>query len=423
MKYLNLLCIAIIAAITLHSCTKDSGKVEVSYLEATAIYGSMDDLRILGLNEGPRSIENPGKIYIAEDFVLIGDEGKGIHVMNNASKDDPVGVGFINIPGNKEFFVHGDYLYAESYYDLLKIDISNPVQAELVSRAEFAIQDEFVNDKGETLVGFDYEEKTVVLDENDDFMNEILGDQLVYLDFARNVIPKSSVPSSFAGNSAQSIGTVNRITKSGDYVYVVSNNNMIVVGDRGSGALENVTRIENIKEEMETVFPYQNKLFVGSKSSMSIFDITDSGQPVQLYEFEHATSCDPVLPHADVAYITLRTADFSACPGNINALLAIDINDLSNPIELEEIQLASPYGMAVINDHLFVGNGENGLSIFDVTNPKNPSLISTRTDVVAYDIIADPSHPEYIFLAGNEGMEQFKLGEDLSLTWSGNIDY
>jgi hypothetical protein len=423
MKYTHILFPAILLTAVLFSCTNDTGNVEVTYLEATAIYGDMDAIRAIPLNKEPRSIENPGKIYISEEFVLIGEEGAGIHVVNNQDRANPSSDAFIHIPGNKEFFVSGKYLYAESYYDLLKIDISNPSLAVLMSRSKNAIQEDFINDKGETLIGFSYKEKTITLDENDDFMNEVLDDQLVYLDFAKNVIPKSSVPSSFSGNSAQSIGTLNRITKADNHIYVVSNNNMIILEDNEDGFSNNIVRLENVKEEMETVFPFQNNLFVGSKTSMSIFDISNGNHPIERYEFEHATSCDPVLPYSDLAFITLRTADFSLCPGNINALLTIDISDLSNPIQISETQLASPYGMSVINDKLYVGNGENGLSIFDVSQPKNPILIQTNNDIVAYDIIADPANSDYIFVAGLNGMNQYKIGEDLSLQWTSNIDY
>ena len=423
MKYIEILSLTIISTLVLFSCTNDTGSVEVNYLEATAIYGDMDDIRAIPLNETPRQIENPGKIYIGEDFVLIGEEEKGIHVINNSNRENPVTDAFIRIPGNKEFYVSGQYIYAESYYDMLKIDISNPYQALLTSRSKNAIQNEFINDKGETLIGFSYQDKTVTLNENDDFMTEVLDDQLVYLDFAQNVIPKSSVPSSFSGNSAQSIGTINRITKFEDHIYVVSNNNMIILKDDENGLSKEAIRLENIKEDMETIFPYQNNLFVGSKTSMSIFNISNNGHPIELYEFEHATSCDPVLPYNDVAYITLRTADFSKCPGNINALLAIDISDLSKPVQIDEKQLASPYGMSVINDHLFVGNGENGLSIFDVSDPHHPILIKTNKEIIAFDIITDPSDAEYLFIAGSNGMNQYKIGDDLSLNLTSNIDY
>lgn len=421
MKNIYTFTITFLATLILFSCTQDTGNVTVNYLEATAIYGDMDDIRALPLMDDGRSIENPGKIYIGDDFVLIGEEGKGIHVINNQDRENPNSEVFIQIPGNIEFFVSDQYLYAESYYDVLKIDISNPFQANLISRSKNAIQDEFVNDKGETLVGFSYEDKTITLDENDDFMKEILDDQLVYLDFAKNVIPKSSVPSSFAGNSDQVIGTINRITKAKDHIYIVSNNNMIIIDDNDFAS--QATRIDNIKEDMETIFPYQNTLFVGTKTSMSIYDISNEEQPTAIHEFEHARSCDPVLPYNNVAFVTLRTADFSACPGNINALLVIDINDISNPIKVDEIQQPSPYGMAIIEHYLFVGNGSSGLSIFDISDKENVELLKAYKEIEAFDIIADPNHPQYALIAGSNGTNQYAMGGDLSLQLVSTIDY
>lgn len=421
MKNIYNLALPFFLALVLFSCTKDTGTVTVNYLEATAIYGDMDDIRALPLMESGKQIEDPGKIYIGEGFVLIGEEGEGIHVINNQDRENPTSEVFIQIPGNLEYFVSGQYLYAESYYDVLKIDISNPFQASLIARSQNAIQKEFINDKGETLVGFSYEDKTITLTEDDDFMTEILDDQLVYLDFAKNVIPKSTVPASFAGNSNQAIGTINRITKAREHIYIVSNNNMIILDDNDFS--KQATRIENVKEDMETIFPYQNTLFIGSKTSMSMYDITIENQPTEIYDFEHARSCDPVLPYNDLAFVTLRTADFSSCPGNINALLVIDLIDLSNPTKIDEIQQSSPYGMSVIDNLLFVGNGEYGLNIYDIKNKENIVLKKNHSEIVAYDILPDPNHSGYIFIAGSEGMNQYSLGEDLSLQLTSSIDY
>lgn len=421
MKNLYIQFTLLLFAILLVSCTDDSGTVEVDYLEATAIYGDIDEIRAIPLNEDGRTIQNPGKIFIGDGFILIGEEGQGIHVISNQDRSNPISENFIQIPGNKEFFVSGNTLYAESYYDVIKIDVSDPFNAQLISRSKNAIQDYFINDKGETLIGFSYIEKNIVLDENDDFMKEVIDDQLVYLDFAKNVIPKSSVPSSFAGNSAQSIGTLNRITKSNNHIYLVSNSNMIIIDDNDFES--DVIRLENIKEDMETVFPYQNKLFVGSKTSMSVFDISNNSIPSELSDFEHATSCDPVLPYSDVAFVTLRTADFSPCPGNSNSLLVIDISDVSNATQLHEIQLASPYGMTIINNHLLVANGTSGLSIFNVEDPRNPQLVQKNEDIVAYDIIADPNNADYLFITGQEGMTQYEIDEDFKIIFKSKIDY
>jgi len=398
------------------SCTDDTGTVTVTYQEASAIYGDMDEIRAIPLSEVVREITNPGKIFIGEDFVLIGEEGSGIHVINNADRENPIRESFINIPGNREFYVSGDYIYAETYYDMVKIDISNPNQPLLIARAQNAIQDQFVDDQGNTLIGFNYQEKTIELSDQDEFYHEIIGDQLVYLDFGKNIIPNSAIPTSFAGNSSAQSGTVNRITKNGDYVYVISNNNMMILNDKDSD-FTIANKLLNIKDDMETIFPYHNNLFVGSRSSMTIYSLDSEIQPTRLYDFEHATSCDPVLPHNDVAYITLRTADFSECPGNINALVVLDINNLSSPKEVDEIAMNSPYGMTVIGDRLFVGEGENGLKIFDVSVNDNPTLQVHHTQIEAYDIIADPTNDKIVFIAGPDGLMQFgnNTGDQLEL--------
>ena len=416
--YFGFACLILFGA---SSCTtEDQGTVKVDYVEARAIYGDIAEIRATPLNESTRAIENPGKIYIGEQFILIGEEGLGIHVIDNTDRSNPEQLAFINIPGNREYYVSDNMLYAESYYDLVKVDITNPLNAKLVGRAENAIQEPSQNNEGEYLVGFTFENKTVVLSEDEHFYEEIISDQLVHLDFAENVIPQSAVPSSFAGNSSSQSGTVNRVTKNGDYVYTISNNNLIIVSD-GLSFGDDMQRHRNFKPDMETIFPYEGKLFMGSRSAMNIFDLSDPLAPTELFEFDHVTSCDPVLPFKEMAYVTLRTADFSNCPGDVNALVVLDLQDISNPDQLHELQMSSPYGMSVIEDKLYVGEGENGLTIFDIEDERNPELIESIKDIEAYDIISDPIDKKIIFIAGPDGLQQYTMGVNESLELNSTI--
>ena len=48
--------------------------------------------------------------------------------------------------------------------------------------------------------------------------------------------------------------------------------------------------------QVETIYPFKDKLFIGSNNGMYIYDINSSpGNPVKVGEFTHARSCDPVL--------------------------------------------------------------------------------------------------------------------------------
>ena len=62
---------------------------------------------------------------------------------------------------------------------------------------------------------------------------------------------------------------------------------------------------------------------------------------VHNYLFDHATSCDPVLPTDKAAYISLRTGDFTECPGNTNALIILNIENLQSPKLAAEIEMRS----------------------------------------------------------------------------------
>lgn len=422
MRILLLVCFAL--AIT--GCTEDYGTVTVTYQEATAIYGDVDAIRTEPLNESVREITDPGKIYLGNEVILIGEEQEGIHVIDNSDPLNPRQVNFINLPGNREYFVKDNKIYAETYYDVVKIDISNVHNAILESRAEFVFQDLWKNQEGETLIGFSYEEKTETLNAEDDFYEEVLAENEVYLDYAKNIIPKSALPSSFAGSGSKVSGTANRVTYANDHVYIIGNTSMYLVEDNAQG-LTKVNLSDNfsmIGEGMETIFPYENNLYVGSRSAVNIFNITDPQHPVEAYEFEHATACDPVLPADGVAYVTLRTADFSACPGNTNSLLVLDTRNTSNVKEVLEITMTSPYGMTLKGNELYVGEGDNGLKIFDVTDKYRPELIRSVKDVKAYDVIPHPTNGNLILTTGPEGVAQYLVesnGE--SLTLQSSISY
>ena len=413
-------------AISIIACTKDYGNVEVTYQEATAIYGDIDAIRAQPLNETAREITNPGKIYLGNDVILIGEEQEGIHVIDNSDPIHPTAVNFINIPGNREYFVKDNKIYAETYYDVVKIDVSDMFNARLDSRAEFVFQDQWYNEANEPLIGFSFKEVTTELDQDDDFYQQVLAENEIYLDYAKNIIPKSALPSSFAGSGSKVSGTANRVTYANEHVYIIGNNSMYIIADEAQG-LNKVNTGEtlfNIGEGMETIFPHDGNLYIGSRSAVSIFDISNPRQPEEAYEFDHATACDPVLPADGVAYVTLRTADFSACPSNTNSLLVLDTRNIHDVNQKEEIAMTSPYGITIIGNELYVGEGDNGLKVFDISDKYKPELKKDIDDIKAYDVIPHPTISNLILTTGPDGVSQYMVNDNgESLTLQSSISY
>ena len=406
-----------ISVLMLPSCTKDFGTVEVTYTKATAIYGDLDEVRNTELIAAAQPIENAGKIFVAENLLLIGEEEKGIHIVDNTNPENPTNLSFINIPGNREFFVAGNTLYAESYYDMVKIDISNKNQPKLISRVKDAFKGEqdFENANGQRLIGFEFELVTEKVNEDSEIYQQLWGHQDVYYyDYADRIIPPSQVPTSFAGNSSASIGSVNRIAVVDEFVYVISRSFMTTFEDNGN--LAKVGNSLRVGSNMETIFPNGNQLLVGTAQSMEVFDISDNSEPRWVSSFPHANSCDPVLPCGNIAFVTLRTGDVGNCPGDENALLVLDISR-TQPQQIQEIEMESPFGMTLANNRLYVGEGTNGLKVFNAEDKSNLTLETWEPNIEAYDIIYHPTNPNLLLIAGPTGISQYQIegGVDYSL--------
>ena len=89
---------------------------------------------------------------------------------------------------------------------------------------------------------------------------------------------------------------------------------------------ENTIKVGN---GLETIFPYDEKLFLGSQTGMYVYDNKNKPNPEFLSTFQHIKSCDPVVVENKKAYVTLRSG--SSCRAGSNELDIIDLEDIKNP--------------------------------------------------------------------------------------------
>ncbi len=406
-RYCNAL---LLITILLSACNSDIENVTISYTKGTAIYANLDQIRQTDLSASVRPVENAGKIFISNNLLLIGEEGEGIHIFNNSDPQNPVGQSFMSIPGNKEFYVDGNFLFAESYYDMLKIDLTNPAQPQMVTRIENAISYPLYNGIGEVIIGFEFEEVTEKVDKDGDVYNHLWNNSSeLYFDYEQNLIPESAVPSSFAGNSSNQIGSVNRIASLDGNLYVISRSNLSVY------TVDNFEQVyhQSVGWNMETVYPFGDRLFIGTNSSVDIYNVSDPSNPHIESSFWHATSCDPVYPvNERTAYATLRTGEFVECPGDVNELVVLDVSVPDFAQQVQGIEMISPYGLTMINETLYVGEGSNGLKVFDASNERNLKLLKWDQTVDAYDVLAHPTLSHILLIAGPDGLSQYQIGTE-----------
>ena len=113
------------------------------YSQDPAIFGIYADT--------PRAVKYAGKIYVKDNLIFQNDYGFGIHVIDKSDPFNPKRIGFINLKGNLEMSIKGNLLYANSYSDLVVVDITNWRNPKEIQR----IKDAFVKGN-EAYYTYDY---------------------------------------------------------------------------------------------------------------------------------------------------------------------------------------------------------------------------------------------------------------------------
>ena len=212
-----------------------------------------------------------------------------------------------------------------------------------------------------------------------------------------------------SGSETGTGGSMARFTVSGDYLYVLDSERLHTYDISDSSKLE-LKSIIDISWNMETIFPVEGFLFMGSTSGMYVFSIDNPAKPEYVSNYQHFTSCDPVIVSGKYAYVTLRSDQESwTCSRNVNELQVIDISNIYEPFEVKSYPMTTPKGLAKIGDNLFVCDGLD-LLVMDATEPLNMKEVKRfRMDGTPYDVIAKDG---ILVVSYSNGLVQYSYDND-----------
>lgn len=183
-------------------------------------------------------------------------------------------------------------------------------------------------------------------------------------------------------------GSTARMALWGDYLYIV-NNSELETYDVSNPSQTVLLGSQHLGWNIETIFPYRDKLFIGSQTGMFVFDNSNPKSPKLQGSAQHLRACDPVVADADYAYVTLRSTN-NGCGGTLNQLNIYDIAgvNITRPNLVSSLIMPEPHGLGLKENVLYVCMGEVGMNLVDITDKSKPRVIKTVEDNEVYiDVI------------------------------------
>jgi hypothetical protein len=407
----------------------------LTYSVYEPVYMTHEELKAAVHTQAPIALEQPGKIYIKDNYLFINEVGKGIHVYNNANPAAPQPVSFINIPGNVDLAVMGDILYADNAVNLVALDISDPASVRVVRQIEnvFPGSTRYPGiarwydpatmaqpdlSRGVIVDWIKRDEKRVSgCDQPSDFQTGWItwGGQWAFASTADSRV--SVAPTGPSTPTAGIGGSMARFTISQNHLYAVDNTSMRLF-DIAQPADPKPGNTVNIGWGIETIFPYKDKLFIGSQTGMFIYDVANPAQPTQLSAFSHMQSCDPVVVDDHYAYITLRSG--ATCRNTVlNQLDVVDITDLRSPKLVKTYPMQNPHGLGKDGNTLFVCDGTAGLKVYDAADVLNIDGNKLGAQAIhSFDVIP---FRNVAIVVGEDGLYQYDYSDPKNLKLLGKI--
>lgn len=403
-------------SVLLEGCS-DTCETTQEFVYYEPVYTTVEQIREQISLEQPKAINAVGKIYYKDGFMYVNEPGEGVHIIDNRDPSHPVARNFLRIPGNFDLAIKGGTLYADSFVDLVALDISNPALVQEVGRLKGIFQRYttmgIAADVNCCVITSWKENSTVSVSESSCSMGVQPWGGFFYNEGlavpARSSADLSSKTAIAPGNgSGPGVGgSLARFTLSDDYLYLLDGSDVVSVNVAAEkNPVEN--KRTQVSWDIETIFPHQDKLYIGAMTGMHILDISTPESPSYVGKYQHVTSCDPVVVDDHYAYVTLRTANI--CQGGDNLLQVIDVQNPASPVLVSSYPMTNPHGLGIDDATLFLCDGDDGLKTFDASDVTkiNSNMLAHYKDIQATDVIP---FNDLLMMIGEDGIFQYDYSD------------
>jgi hypothetical protein len=383
MKKAMLFTALVCSVISFNACVKSEIRKKMilavpQFMERNEFYNSLK-------MQAAQEVAAPGKFILYNNYMLLQDIYRGIHIVDVSNIASPKKIGFIPAGNAHDFAMKDNYLYLDCNSDLVTLnlsDINNIKVAQIQANVFNNFGNPNSNGNNQIFTGYKYVDTVIIEDVAQNYYYNKVG-IFNTMEVASGTV--MNMASSSGGSTTSVGGSMARFCIVGNYMYTVDASKLITFNIQ-NGAQPSTGSTSNLGWQIETVYPMKDKLFIGSASGMFIYSIANPATPQAQGTFTHATVCDPVIADDNYAYVTLRNG--TQCRGFINQLDIVNISDVNNPTLVKSYNLTNPHGLSKKDNTLYICDGKDGLRLMNVSDVHAATTTKTIAMAETFDVIA-----------------------------------
>ena len=223
-------------------------------------------------------------------------------------------------------------------------------------------------------------------------------------------------------------------TQSGSYATMLTISNYLYVVNQTQITTFDVSDPQNPIEvdkqevgfDIESLYHYNGLLLIGSAENMYIYRIGTDGIPLRESNTTYAESfggniCmnDPIVARDDLAYVTL-SANPTCFRMGFNELRVYDIQNIKSPKLLNTINMASPRGLGIGKNHLFVCDRFDGLVVFNLDDLTLPVKVNNFSGFEGFDLIV---RGDLLIVVAKDKLLQYDITDETDIKYLGAVNF
>ena len=182
------------------------------------------------------------------------------------------------------------------------------------------------------------------------------------------------------GGATGQSGSITRFAVHNGFMYALNPNEIVTYDLSNADEPKKVNALQT-DYGLETIFIYENTIYLGSRNALYILGLENPKQPNILSQTTRDEifigGCDPVVVQGNYAYSTVKIIEnICGWTNSFSALIVYDVTDKENPIEVGTYPLNVPNGLGIKGNRLFVcDEGSDQITIFDISDPTNLQML------------------------------------------------